>query len=103
MEAGHGTRRTMSGPKGRKRKLKLSTWARREGIHPRTAQRRFHEGSLPVPTFVTDTGRLMVLVDDDRAPPMTPEELTREVQALKRQQNRIESKLDRLMSALGAA
>lgn len=105
LEAGHGTRRTMSGPNGRTRKqrLKLSTWARREGIPIRTAQRRFHEGSLPVPTMVTETGRLMVLVDDDRAPPMTPEELTREVQALKRQQNRIERKLDAVLTALGAA
>lgn len=53
--------------------------------------------------MVTETGRLMVLVDDDRAPPMTPEELTREVQALKRQQNRIERKLDAVLTALGAA
>jgi len=92
----------MSGPKGRKRKMKLSTWARREGIHPRTAQRLFHQGKLPVPTMVTETGRLLVLVDDDRVPPLTPEELTHEVQALKRQQNRIESKLDDVLTALGA-
>jgi hypothetical protein len=94
----------MSGPraKARKRKLKLSTWARREGMNLRTAQRLFHQGKLPVPTFTTETGRLMVLVNDDRAPPMTPDELTREVVALKRQQNRIESKLDEVLAALRA-
>jgi len=75
-----------------KRKMKLSTWAKREGIPIRTAQRRFHEGSLPVPTFVTDTGRLMVLVEDPH-PALSAEEVTEMLFAIKSQLNRIERAL----------
>ena len=53
--------------------------------------------------MTTETNRLMVLVDEDRAPPMTPKELTDEVTALKRQTNRMERKLDKVLVALGAA
>lgn len=76
-----------------KRKMKLSTWAKKEGIPLRTAQRKFHEGTLPVPTMVTETGRLIVLVEEAQRPTLTPEEMTEMLFALKAQLNRIERKL----------
>jgi len=44
--------------------VKLSEWARREGVHPKTAYRWFREGTLPVPAGQLGTGT--VLVRDDR-------------------------------------
>lgn len=44
--------------------MKLTEWARREGVHPKTAYRWFHEGTLPVPAEQLPTGT--ILVRDDR-------------------------------------
>ena len=40
--------------------MKLSTWARREGVHYKTALKWFHDGSLPVPARQLDTGTILV-------------------------------------------
>jgi predicted site-specific integrase-resolvase len=84
-----------SGRRQTKREIRLSTWAEREGLSLRTAQRMFHRGTLPVPTKVTSTGRLMVLVDEP-----TRDELATEVARLRRQNARLECKLDRVLEAL---
>ena len=55
----------------------------------------FHRGALPVPAKVTDTGRLMVLVDEP-----TRDELATEVARLREQNSRLERKLDRVLVAL---
>jgi predicted site-specific integrase-resolvase len=80
-----------------RREIPLATWARREGIAPRTAQRKFHEGTLPVPTRVTQSGRLMVIAEVDRPTP-TVEDIAATVASLRRQMNRIERKLDRVLT-----
>lgn len=40
--------------------MKLSTWARLAGVHPRTAYRWFHAGLLPVPARQLATGTILV-------------------------------------------
>jgi len=75
-----------------RKQIKLSTWAKRERIHIRTAQRMHQRGELPVPAFVTSTGRIMVVVEEE--PLLNPREVTNMLHALKRQLDRIERKLD---------
>ena len=77
-----------------RRTMKLSAWAALEGINLRTAQRMAQRGDLPVPHFTTDTGRVMVTVQDEGRQPLTAQEMTEMLFALKRQLNRIEAKLD---------
>jgi len=77
--------------------MKLSEWARREGINLRTAQRMHTRGDLPVPSFTTGTGRIMVIVQGEARKPLTPEETTEMLYAIKAQLNRIEQKLDRVV------
>jgi hypothetical protein len=61
----------------------------------------FHRKELPVPTKVTGTGRLMVLVDDEEFPePLTLDEATARIQQLENQYRRLEGKLDRVLDAL---
>ncbi len=43
----------------------LLDWARRAGMSRATAYRRFHEGTLPVPTRRTPTGRIVVDIPPD--------------------------------------
>ncbi len=45
--------------------MKLTEWARRAGVHPKTAYRWFHRGVLPVPARQLPTGTILVEV----APP----------------------------------
>jgi hypothetical protein len=73
--------------------MKLSVWAKREGMPLRTAQRKHSKGELPVPTFTTNTGRRMVIVEEPE-PTLSPEEMTEMLFALREQLNRIEQKLD---------
>lgn len=40
--------------------MKLSTWARQAGVHPRTAYRWFHAGRLPVAARQLGTGTILV-------------------------------------------
>lgn len=40
--------------------MKLAAWARSAGIHPKTAYRWFHRGTLPVPARQLDTGTILV-------------------------------------------
>ncbi len=40
--------------------MKLSEWARRQGIHYRTAWLWFRQGKLPVPAIQTPTGTILV-------------------------------------------
>jgi putative resolvase len=40
--------------------MKLSTWARQVGLHPRTAYRWFHAGALPVPARQLASGTILV-------------------------------------------
>ncbi len=40
--------------------MKLTEWARRAGIHPKTAYRWFHRGVLPVPARQLPTGTILV-------------------------------------------
>lgn len=43
----------------------LADWARRQGLHPQTAYRWFHNGTLPVPAV--RVGRRTILVNPDAA------------------------------------
>ena len=45
--------------------MKLSEWARREGIHYQTAWRWFHDGKMPVPAYKAPTGAILVDVPRD--------------------------------------
>jgi len=72
--------------------VRLSDWAEKEGVNLRTAQRMFARGELPVPTFTTDTGKFMVIVE--YPPVLPPEEMTAMLFRLKEQLDRIEQKLD---------
>ncbi len=45
--------------------MRLSEWARREGVHYQTAWKWFKDGTLPVPALQTATGT--ILVDEPRA------------------------------------
>jgi putative resolvase len=47
--------------------MKLSEWARREGIHYTTAWRWWRAGKLPVPARQTSTGTILVEVEPSRA------------------------------------
>jgi putative resolvase len=47
--------------------VKLSEWARREGIHYTTAWRWWRAGKLPVPARQTSTGTILVDVEPRRA------------------------------------
>ena len=49
------------------RGMKLSAWAKREGIHYQTAWRWFHEGILPVDAVQLDSGT--ILVEEPLQPP----------------------------------
>ena len=49
------------------RRMKLSEWARREGIHYTTAWRWWRAGKLPVPARQTSTGTILVEVEPRRA------------------------------------
>lgn len=76
----------------RRREIKLSTWARREGINLRTAQRMHSRGELPVPSRVTETGRIKVFVEEP-APENTTEliyRLQKEVRDLRRRVEELE-------------
>ncbi len=40
--------------------MKLAAWARTIGVHPKTAYRWFHRGTLPVPARQLETGPILV-------------------------------------------
>ncbi len=40
--------------------VKLTDWARRVGVHPKTAYRWFQRGLLPVPAHQLPTGTMLV-------------------------------------------
>lgn len=76
------------------REVSLAEWARHNGMNLRTAQRMFHRGEIEHPTWVTDTGRLMVRVPADTfAKSNRPD-------ASQRQLDRIERKLDEVLALL---
>jgi len=78
--------------------IKLSLWAKRNGVNLRTAQRMHQRGELPVPAFVTDTGRIMVVVEDARPElDMSREELVEEVITLRGELRRLERRLDQAL------
>ena len=77
--------------------MTLSDWAELEGINLRTAQRMAHRGDLPVPHHVTESNRIMVIVEDDGRVPLTPRETTEMLFAIKAQLNRIEKQLDKVV------
>ncbi len=54
------------------KRLKLSEWAKIQGIHYQTAFRWFKAGKLPVPHEVTPTGSIFVLMDPEPTNPPTP-------------------------------
>jgi predicted site-specific integrase-resolvase len=69
--------------------IKLSEWARREGVSRRTANRMFHRGTIPHPVRQLDTGTIQVRVLDeaDEKKPGLEErlrELERRVRTLER-------------------
>ncbi|MEU9837527.1 IS607 family transposase [Streptosporangium sp. NPDC048047] len=47
--------------------MRLSDWARMQGVHYQTAWKWAHEGKMPVPVVKTATGRYLVLTGGDRA------------------------------------
>lgn len=74
--------------------MRLADWAKREGINLRTAQRMHARGQLPVPSSVTDTGRIIVMVPVDQTPlPADREELLAELRDLEERASRIKAKL----------
>jgi putative resolvase len=46
--------------------MKLSEWARRNGVHYQTAWKWARDGTMPVPVVKTATGRYLVLDDTSR-------------------------------------
>ena len=52
-------------------RVKLSVWAKQNGISFKTAQRWYYAGKMPVPTTKTPTGRIMVCVDEPESPGRT--------------------------------
>jgi len=48
--------------------MKLAEWARRNKIHPRTAERWFHNGILPVKAKQLETGTILILEEDVKIP-----------------------------------
>jgi hypothetical protein len=48
-----------------RRKIKLSEWAKRNGVSYKTAHRMFSKGQLPVPATQLETGTILVMVDED--------------------------------------
>jgi len=45
--------------------MKLTDWARRAGVHPKTARRWFHQGVLPVPARQLPTGTILIDVQPE--------------------------------------
>lgn len=45
----------------------LKAWAKQQGIHPQTAYRWFHQGTLPVPAVKMSRSTILVLSDPDSA------------------------------------
>jgi putative resolvase len=42
--------------------MKLAAWARANGVHPQTAYRWFHQGTMPVPARRLPSGTILVQV-----------------------------------------
>lgn len=51
--------------------MKLSEWARREGVHYQTAWEWAKAGKMPVPAYQTATGTWMVRTEPERTPGRT--------------------------------
>jgi len=49
--------------------MKLAEWARKNSIHPRTAERWFHNGTLPVKAKQLSTGTILSLEEDSAVLP----------------------------------
>jgi len=47
--------------------LRLSDWARVQGVYYQTAWKWAHEGTMPVPVVKTATGRYLVLTETPAA------------------------------------
>ena len=77
----------------RRRVVRLSEWAKREGINLRTAQRMHARGELPVPSWTTPTNRIMVSVPDNWPNPDTLAEVSRRLDALEQRLTRVEETL----------
>lgn len=78
----------------RRREIKLSEWAERQGMSLRTAQRKAARGDLPVPTRVDDSGKYMVFVDEGEFPrTISPEEVYRLLHVVLRRLDDIEQKV----------
>ncbi|MEU0678012.1 IS607 family transposase, partial [Streptomyces sp. NPDC006172] len=48
--------------------MKLTEWARAQGVHPQTAYRWFREGTLPVPAQRVGPRMILVNVEANAAP-----------------------------------
>jgi len=46
--------------------MKLSEWARKQGINYKTAWKWYKEGKLPVPAYQTPTGTILVKVGEEK-------------------------------------
>lgn len=46
--------------------MKLSEWAKRQGINYKTAWKWYKEGKLPVPAYQTPTGTILVKVAEEK-------------------------------------
>lgn len=46
--------------------MKLSEWARKQGINYKTAWKWYKEGKLPVPAYQTPTGTILVKADEGK-------------------------------------
>jgi hypothetical protein len=78
-----------------RRKIKLSEWAKRNGVSYKTAHRMFSKGKLPVPATQLETGTILVMVEEDEAtgPPGTAESILTELKQINWRLRRIETHL----------
>jgi hypothetical protein len=74
-----------------RRNIKLSEWAKRNGVSYKTAHRMFSKGQLPAPATQLDTGTILVGVEDEDETP--PGELLAELKQINWRLRRIETHL----------
>lgn len=77
--------------------MKLSAWAKLEGIHYKTAWRWWKDGQLPVPAYQTPTGAVFVRVDAKPSPSISTVALYARVSSSD-QKSDLDAQLGRLAS-----
>lgn len=78
-----------------RRRIKLSEWAKRNGVSYKTAHRMFSKGQLPVPATQLETGTILVMVEEENgdAPIGDGDAILKELQDINWRLRRIEAHL----------